>query len=273
MTLMDAVERPVHATRSAALAEIPGLAGRDVVVAELRGRSLAAVISRLECAGARVRVLSDLVGVRRTAAVLGARAAVVLDVPVGAAALAEALRALRQQDAVLLVSGGATTAERIHLMRCGADHVLAAPETEELVAALAAVLRRADVQPVNSQQELLSCGELSVHLSTRQGTCRGRMLSLTALEFDLLAYLIAHAGEALARERLLADVWGYDIGGLDTVTVHVRRLRKKIERDPSRPQLLETVWGIGYRLLQATEANQGVGPVGPVARDGAGNIT
>jgi DNA-binding response OmpR family regulator len=87
-----------------------------------------------------------------------------------------------------------------------------------------------------------------VHLPTRQGTCGGRLLSLTALEFDLLAYFIAHAGEALGRERLLADVWGYDIGGLETVTVHVRRLRKKIESDPSRPLMLETVWGVGYRL-------------------------
>lgn len=253
MSLVGTVE-PAHATRLVALATAPGLAERDVVVAELRGRRLAALVAALESAGACVRIVSDLAGARRTAAVLGARAAVVLDVPVGAAALREGLLALSQQDAVLLVSAGATTAERIHLLRCGADHVLAAPEPEEVVAVLAAVLRRADVQPVRAP-ELLSAGELSVHLPTRQGTCGGRLLSLTALEFDLLAYFIAHAGEALGRERLLAEVWGYDIGGLETVTVHVRRLRMKIEQDPSRPLMLQTVWGIGYRLSPGADVS------------------
>jgi DNA-binding response OmpR family regulator len=224
------------------------LAERDVVVAELRGRSLSALVGALQSAGACVRVVPDLAGVRRAAAVLGPRAAVVLDVAVGAAALGEGLRALGRQDALLLVSAGASSAERIHLLRCGADHVLAVPEPEELVAVLSAVLRRADVPQPTRAPELLSCGSLSVHLPTRQGTSGGRLLSLTALEFDLLAYFIAHAGEALGRERLLADVWGYDIGGLETVTVHVRRLRKKIESDPSRPLMLETVWGVGYRL-------------------------
>lgn len=156
---------------------------------------------------------------------------------------------------MLLVSADATAAERIHLLRCGADHVLAAPEPEELVAVLAAVLRRADVQPLVRVPELLSSGALSVHLPTRAGTCGGRLLSLTALEFDLLACFIAHAGEALGRGRL-ADVWGYDIGGLETVTVHVRRLRKKIEQHPSRPLMLQTVWGIGYRLSQDVEQTE-----------------
>lgn len=97
--------------------------------------------------------------------------------------------------------------------------------------------------------------------SAHQDGCGcGRCLTLTALEFGLLAYFMTKAGQALTRERLLADVWGYDVGGLDTVTVHVRRLRMKIEVDPSRPALLRTVWGTGYRLEAGTDATPARAP-------------
>lgn len=229
------------------------LAGHDVILAELHRRRLAAVGVALERAGAEVRVVSDVAGLRRSAALLGPRAAVVIDAPLGGRSLTDSMTALRRQAAVLLVSPTATVGDRIALLRSGADHVLGAPEPQELVAALAAVLRRSDLRGRVRTPEVLTCGPLSVHLATRIGTCDGRVLTLTALEFDLLAYLISHAGDALRRDRLLADVWGYDIGGLETVTVHVRRLRRKIEVDPSRPVLLQTVWGVGYRLVDPSE--------------------
>ena len=234
------------------LTQSPLLGYREVILAELRGRSLTAMVAALEASGASVHVVADVASVRRCAAVLGPRAAVVIDIPPGGTSLSDGLAVLSHQDALLLVAAAATPGERTNLLRRGADQVLGSPDPEEVVAALAAVLRRAELQPLVKSPELLSSGLLSVHLATRTGTCDGRILSLTALEFDLLAYFVCHAGAALSRERLLADVWGYDIGGLETVTVHVRRLRKKIEVDPSRPALVETVWGVGYRLVEGS---------------------
>ena len=226
------------------------LARRDVILVRLRSSSLRPVVAALEAVGASVHIVVGVPGMRRCAAVLGSRAAVVIDAPPGGASLSKGLGVLSRQDAVLVIAAAADTGERTHLLRSGADHVLGMSNPEEVVAALAAVLRRAELQPVVKAPELLSCGSLSVHLASRIGTCGGRILFLTALEFDLLAYFFCHAGEVLSRKRLLADVWGYDSGGLETVTVHVRRLRKKIEVDPSRPALLDTVWGVGYRLVE-----------------------
>ncbi len=76
----------------------------------------------------------------------------------------------------------------------------------------------------------------------------GRRLNLTVREFDLLSFLVKHPRQAFSREELLSAVWGWTYGDLSTVTVHVRRLREKIEPDPTQPTLLTTVWGIGYRM-------------------------
>lgn len=251
--LASAARAPVTA---AALALVPAsvLAERNVIITDLRGRSLGAMTAALEGVGASVQVVTDLAGARRSAALHGPNTVVIIDAPAKIESLWDAVRALSRQDAVVVVSPTATRWERVALLRSGADHVLNAPDPEELVAALVAVLRRAG-PPGMAAPESLRCGPISIHLATRTGTCAERVLTLTALEFDLLAYFMSHAGEALSRQRLLADVWGYDIGGLDTVTVHLRRLRKKIEQDPSRPVLLQTVWGIGYRLVPGTESS------------------
>ena len=81
----------------------------------------------------------------------------------------------------------------------------------------------------------------------RIATIDGAPLTLTTREFDLLAHLLAHPGEAFSREQLLSAVWGWEYGDLSTVTVHVRRLREKVEPHPGQPTRLVTVWGIGYR--------------------------
>jgi DNA-binding response OmpR family regulator len=234
--------------RSIDLDRPPLLGERSVIVAELGRRGLGALSAALKRAGASVQVVSELTGVRRSAALLGQSAAVIIDAPANTPSLWEGISALSRQDAVLLVSATATSGERIALLRRGADYVLSAPEPDELVAALVAVLRRVELSGTTKAPESLCCGPISVHLPTRTAASSGDVLTLTALEFDLLAYFVRHAGEALSRERLLADVWGYDIGGLETVTVHLRRLRCKIEADPSRPELLQTVWGVGYRM-------------------------
>ncbi|NUU24530.1 MAG: winged helix-turn-helix transcriptional regulator, partial [Streptomycetaceae bacterium] len=76
----------------------------------------------------------------------------------------------------------------------------------------------------------------------------GRELALTAREFDLLCFLLQHPGRVFSREELMHEVWGWSFGDRSTVTVHVRRLREKIEDDPAAPKMLVTVWGVGYRL-------------------------
>ncbi len=86
-----------------------------------------------------------------------------------------------------------------------------------------------------------------VDLDRHEVTSAGRLLALTGREFDLLAFLLQHPGVAFTRDELLQQVWGWSFGDQSTVTVHVRRLREKIEADPTRPVRLVTVWGVGYR--------------------------
>jgi DNA-binding response OmpR family regulator len=95
--------------------------------------------------------------------------------------------------------------------------------------------------------DVLSDGDLTVDTKGRTARRGTHELTLTAREFDLLAHLLAHPGVAFSREQLMAQVWGWEYGDRSTVTVHVRRLREKVEHDPSTPVRLMTVWGVGYR--------------------------
>lgn len=94
---------------------------------------------------------------------------------------------------------------------------------------------------------LVEDGDLVLDPEERTVTRSGRALRLTAREFDLLRYLVTHPDVVLSREDLLREVWGWSFGDQSTVTVHVRRLREKVETDPRRPARLLTVWGVGYR--------------------------
>ncbi|HET8559956.1 MAG TPA: response regulator transcription factor [Marmoricola sp.] len=94
---------------------------------------------------------------------------------------------------------------------------------------------------------LVEDGDLTLDPAERTATRAGRPLRLTAREYDLLHYLMTHPGEVLSREDLLREVWGWSFGDDSTVTVHVRRLREKVEDDPGDPVHLVTVWGVGYR--------------------------
>jgi len=220
-----------------------------LVVLAVLGRNCAGdVVAALEQAGVSVRVTSNLAEARCSTARFLSRATVVVDPPAITESIHAGLGVLSRQGAVLVRVAGATTQERIDLLNSGADSVLASVDPGEVVAALGAVLRRTRTSTRKDVPQVVCAGEICVHLDHRTATAAGRSLALTPLEFDLLAYLVLHAGEALSRDRLLEDVWGYEIGGRETVTVHVRRLRRKLEADPSRPTRLQTVWGIGYRL-------------------------
>ena len=93
----------------------------------------------------------------------------------------------------------------------------------------------------------IAVGELDIDVPSREVFRSGARLALTAREFDLLVHFATHPRQVLRREELLEDVWGFSYGDTATVTVHVRRLREKIEGDPAAPKHLTTVWGVGYR--------------------------
>lgn len=137
--------------------------------------------------------------------------------------------------------------DRIDGLEAGADDYLSKPfSPRELVLRVQSVLRRtlAEFAP----ESVLEAGEFRLDSSSRQVSQRGTELSLTVREFDLLAFLLKHPHQVFSRENLLRAVWGWEFGDLSTVTVHVRRLREKIEADPAHPQFLATVWGVGYRF-------------------------
>lgn len=139
--------------------------------------------------------------------------------------------------------------DRIDGLEAGADDYLAKPfSPRELVLRVQSVLRRTLQDPPQAHDGAVESGPFTLDLTAHEVRMFGAPLVLTAREFDLLAHLIAHPHQAWSREDLLKSVWGWDFGDLSTVTVHVRRLREKIETDPTRPRLLNTVWGVGYRF-------------------------
>ena len=182
---------------------------------------------------------------------------VVLDLMLPGMSGLDVCRKLRATStvAVLMLTALAEAADRIVGLEFGADDYLAKPfEPRELVLRVEAVLRRVSAGTARPSSDVLRDGELVVDLPAHSATLAGADLSLTAREFDLLAHLMRNPREALSREQLLRDVWGWTYGDESTVTVHVRRLREKIEADVAVPRRLVTVWGVGYRFDPAEES-------------------
>jgi DNA-binding response OmpR family regulator len=151
---------------------------------------------------------------------------------------------------VIMLTARGEEADRIVGLELGADDYVTKPfSPRELAARVRTVLRRST--PLDAEEARLSFDGLEIDASTREVTKAGEALRLTAREFDLLWFLASHPRRVFSRSQLMDRVWGYE-AALDTgtVTVHVRRLREKIEDDPSQPRFLETVWGVGYRFAQ-----------------------
>ena len=149
---------------------------------------------------------------------------------------------------VILLTARGEEADRIVGLELGADDYVTKPfSPRELAARVRTVLRRTTAPgPV---EERIAFGDVVVDAAGREVTKRGEVLALTAREFELLWFLASHPRRVFSRDQLMARVWGYSSAvDTGTVTVHIRRLREKIEDDPSHPRHLETVWGVGYRF-------------------------
>jgi two-component system response regulator ResD len=159
------------------------------------------------------------------------------------------MRADRRVPMILLTARGEEE-ERIVGLSLGADDYVVKPfSPRELAARVAAVLRRVEESSGDVDQKVLSFDGLRIDPNKRETLVRGESVNLTAREFDLLHHLASSPGRVYTRDQLMELVWGYTFSAdTSTVTVHVRRLREKVEPDPARPRYLQTVWGFGYKF-------------------------
>jgi two-component system response regulator ResD len=214
--------------------------------------TIAEVVSRyLERAGYRTRTAGD--GLQAIEVAASQRPdLVVLDLMLPGLDGLEVMRRLREQRpdrvAVILLTAKGEEADRVIGLRLGADDYVVKPfSPAELVARVDAVLRRIDNAP--SLAEPIELTGLRIDPAARQVFVRGQEVQLTQREFDVLLFLARHPGQAFSRNQLMDAVWQYSFyTDTSTVTVHIRRLRSKIEDDPARPERIQTVWGVGYRF-------------------------
>ena len=149
---------------------------------------------------------------------------------------------------IMILTALGSESDRVVGLEQGADDYVVKPfSPREVTLRAQRLLQRSAPRP--TQAAPLVDGDLAIDLPARRATVAGRELVMTAREFDLLVFLVAHPNQAFRRSELLAQVWEWEFGDDSTVTVHVRRLREKVENDPSNPVRLQTVWGVGYRYV------------------------
>ena len=151
---------------------------------------------------------------------------------------------------MILLTARGEESDRLVGLRHGADDYVVKPfSPAELVARVDAVLRRLSPRVEDQEPAPIVLGPLRIEPANRSAHLDGEELSLTQREFDLLAFFAARPGRVFSRDQLMEAVWDCPFyTDTSTVTVHVRRLRGKLGDDPSKPRLIETVWGVGYRL-------------------------
>ncbi len=166
-------------------------------------------------------------------------------------------RQLRERSVVpiLMLTALNEEIDRVLGLELGADDYLTKPfSTRELLARIKAMLRRIALDRIQPTREVFKIGAIELNLTTFQATKAGRPLTLRHKEFELLALLMSHAGEAVTRAEIFDQVWGTDwLGDTRTLDVHIRWLRERIEDDPSQPVYIQTVRNIGYRFLAAED--------------------
>jgi DNA-binding response OmpR family regulator len=187
---------------------------------------------------------------------------VILDIMLPGLSGLEVLRRRRRGGdgtAVIMLSARGEEEDRLVGLEMGADDYVVKPfSPREVVLRVEALLRRTERLAGSSLvNQVITIGPVRIDLAGHVARVDGRALTLTTREFDLLAFLAAHPGQTYSKEELMRRVWGWEFGDTSTVTVHVRRLREKVERDPSDPRLVLTVGRAGYRMARDDEL---VGP-------------
>jgi DNA-binding response OmpR family regulator len=231
------------------VSSVAGMGHRVLVVDD--DPTVSDVVRRyLEQDGCEVRLAAD--GADGLAAVAAQRPdLVVLDLMMPGIDGLEVCRRLRRQLPdlpVIMLTALGEEADRVIGLEVGADDYVTKPfSPRELVLRIRSVLRRAVPAADPLPPAIITDGELMVDTARRRAELGGQPLSLTGREFDLLVFLLRHPGRAWSRAELLDKVWGWQFGDQSTVTVHVRRLREKIEPSPAEPGRILTVWGVGYR--------------------------
>ncbi|MFZ3588507.1 response regulator transcription factor [Bacillus sp. DJP31] len=163
--------------------------------------------------------------------------------------VAETIRLMDDVPLIMLTALGQEK-NRLHGLTIGADDYMTKPfSPKELVLRIRNILKRSTQQRNRDSSHDIEIGDLNIHQLNRQVTRKGERIELTVKEFELLWLLANHPLQVFSRSQLLEKIWGYDYeGDMNTVNVHIRRLREKIEIDPSSPLYIKTVWGIGYKL-------------------------
>jgi DNA-binding response OmpR family regulator len=181
---------------------------------------------------------------------------IVLDLMLPSLSGLEICKAIRRDGSIvpiIMLTARDSELDRVGGLESGADDYVTKPfSMRELLARVGAQIRRMDMLKSVSQStadQIIDLGNLVINRGSRGVTLDGKQLDLRPREFDLLAHLAANPGRVYTRDQLLQDVWGFEYSGdTRTVDVHVRWLRLKIEKDPSKPTLLGTVRGVGYRI-------------------------
>ena len=195
---------------------------------------------------------------------------IILDIMLPGVSGLDVLRAVRREMSVpiLMLSARETEIDKVVGLELGADDYMTKPfGLRELLARVGAMLRRTEMLRTDSgttqiaqggaNTGVLALGDLVIDLGKRAVSNNGRPVEMKPKEFDLLAFLASHPGQVFSRDVLLDRVWGYDfVGGTRTVDVHISWLRSKLERDPSKPTLIQTVHGVGYRLTELMDPTQ-----------------
>ncbi|MDP1708661.1 MAG: response regulator transcription factor [Gammaproteobacteria bacterium] len=183
---------------------------------------------------------------------------IVLDLMIPGLDGLEVCRSLRARPAyipILMLTAKSTELDRVLGLEVGADDYLTKPfSIRELIARVKALFRRVDAlaaQNAGDEQQVLHVGDLVIDVDRRKVTLRGKPVELTAKEFALLLQFARHPGKVYTRSQLLDQVWNYSHDGYEhTVNSHINRLRAKIEHDPTHPDYILTVWGVGYKFSE-----------------------
>ena len=179
---------------------------------------------------------------------------IVLDVMLPGVDGFEVLRNIREVHKsdvpIIMLTARGQEIERILGLESGADDYVTKPfSPQELVARVKVILRRTGKAESGSEEQPIELTDLTIEPKYHRVTVRGDEVSLTATEFNLLLFLVRHPGQVFSRDQLLEKVWGFaEYVDPGTVTVHIRRLREKLEADASKPTWIQTVWGVGYKF-------------------------